>query len=264
MTKCALMALLVILVTSLPAGAEFELRTWATTAAAPADGGSHSTSASFEMVSRFGGPFVGSAESASFALWGCSVTPVEAYLVATETEPLCVTLRWSSDALGGVLGLNVYRAVHEDGPFHRVNEEVLPAGGSGFYEDRTVWPGCPFWYELRAVLPDESEDVVGQRVMVRTGGTLTTRLYAASPNPFREVTLIQHDISTASRGARLVIYDIAGRVVRSFDAATGSPGRYTVTWDGTSDAGQRVASGVYFCALEANGARQTRRIVYLR
>ena len=105
---CVVSALLVLLVAAVPAGAAFELRTWATTAAAPADGSSHTTSASFEMVSRLGGSFVGSAESASFSLWGCSVTPVEGAFFAMETEPLCVTLRWTVESLAGISGFNVY------------------------------------------------------------------------------------------------------------------------------------------------------------
>ena len=261
---CVVVALLVLLVAAVPAGAAFELRTWATTAAAPADGSSHITSMSFEMVSRLGGPFVGSAESASFSLWGCSVTPVEGAFIATETEPLCVTLRWTVESLGGITGFNVYRSWSEEGPFERINEETLPAESPGVYEDRTVWPGSPFWYELRGVMADESEDVVGDPVMLVTGGSLETRLFAAAPNPFHETTTIQLDVASAVRGARLTIYDISGRVVKTFDSGVSRPGRYKITWDGTNDRGQRIASGVYFCALEAAGVRETGRLVYLR
>lgn len=263
--KCVSLALVVLLAASLPAGADFELRTWATTAAAPADGGSHSTSSSFEMVSRLGGPFVGSAESASFALWGCSVTPVEGAVMATETEPLCVTLRWTVGSLGDITGFNVYRATAEEGPFEQVNEAVLPAESPGVFEDRTVWPGFSFWYEVRALGLDGTEEQVGgEPVMVRTGGTFVTRLYTASPNPFSEATVIQLDIASAARGVSLTVYDISGRVVKRFDSEIARPGRYEIAWNGTNDQGQRVASGVYFCALEAEGRRETRRLVYLR
>ncbi|MFH1688895.1 MAG: FlgD immunoglobulin-like domain containing protein [Candidatus Eisenbacteria bacterium] len=258
--------IIILLTASPPVGADFELRTWATTAAAPADGGSHSTSTSFEMVSRLGGPFVGSAESPSFSLWGCSVTPVEGAFIATETEPLCVTLRWTVELLPEIAGFNVYRASAEEGPFERINPgpDDLPAEPSGIYEDRTVWPGCPFWYELRAAMYDGSEDVVGETISLTTDGRLATKLYAASPNPFRDATVIQHDVAPGTRDARLVIYDIAGRAVRSFESVAPRAGRYSVIWDGTNDRGQRVASGVYFCSLEAAGARETRRIVHLR
>lgn len=261
---CVIAVLVVLLAAAMPAGAAFELRTWATTAAAPADGSSHTTSASFEMVSRLGGPFVGSAGSASFALWGCSVTPVEGAFIATETEPLCVTLRWTVESLGSITGFNVYRSWSEEGPFERINEEVLPPESPGVYEDRAVWPGSPFWYELRGVMADGSEDVVGDPIMLVTGGSLETRLFAAAPNPFRETTTIQLDVASAAGGASLTIYDVSGRVVKTFDGGVTRPGRYKITWDGTNDRGQRIASGVYFCALEATGERLTSRLVYLR
>ena len=261
---CVIATLLVVLLGALPAGAAFELRTWATTAAAPADGSSHSTSTSFEMVSRLGGPFVGSAESASFSLWGCSVTPVEGAFVAMETEPLCVTLRWTVESLGGIRGFHIYRAWAEDGPFERVNEDTLPPLSPGVYEDTTVWPGSPFWYELRGVMAGGSEDVVGEPLMLVTGGAIETRLFAAAPNPFHETTTIQLDVASAARGASLTIYDISGRVVKTLDGGVSRPGRHKVIWDGTNDRGQRIASGVYFCALEVAGERQTSRLVYLR
>ena len=262
--KCGTCVLLALLVAAVASGAGFELRTWSTTSAAPADGSSHSTSASFEMVSRLGGSFVGSAESASFALWGCGVTPVEGAFVATETEPLTVTLRWTVELLGGISGFNIYRAWTEDGPFEKLNEHRLPPFSPGVYEDTTVWPGSPFWYELRGVYADDSEDVVGEPVMLRTGGSLVTRLYNANPNPFSDGTVIQLDVASASRGISLRIYDVAGRVVTALDTEVARPGRHTVAWDGTNDRGQRVASGVYFIALEAAGVRETSRLVYLR
>jgi hypothetical protein len=262
--RCIALALVVVLAAPFQAGAAYELLTWATTAAAPADGSPYSASASYEMVSRLGGPFVGRAESASFALWGCSVTPVEGAFFATETEPLCVTLRWTIESLADLDGLNVYRATSEDGPFSRVNEHVLPPDSPGVYEDRTVWPGSTFWYELRGVLVDGTEDVVGDPVMLTTGGHLDTKLYTAAPNPFSDVTSIQLDVLSASGGVELIIYDIAGRVVRHLEMGVTGRGRHTVSWDGTNDNGQRAASGVYFCALEADGTRQTTRIVYLR
>ena len=261
---CAVSALLVLLAAAIPAGAAFELRTWGTTAAAPADGGSHSTSASFEMVSRLGGPFVGSAQSASFALWGCSVTPVEGAFVATETDPLCITLRWTVESLGAITGFNVYRACSADGPFVRLNEDVLPPFSPGVYEDSSVWPGSSFWYELRGIYGDGTEDVVGETITVRTQGTLVTRLYNASPNPFREGTAIQLDIASAAGSISLKVHDVSGRVVCSLEPEVTRSGRHTVTWDGTNDSGQHVASGVYFISLEAGGVRDSGRVVYLR
>jgi hypothetical protein len=264
---CALAALVVLTAALLAASANaaFDLRTWTTMSAAPADGSPKATSASFEVIPRVGGSFVGHSESASFMLWGCGTTPVEGSFFATETEPLCVTIRWVVPSLNQVAGFNVYRATAEDGPFERVNPDVILAETPGDYVDKTVWPGTTFWYELRAVTTYDTEEVVGSSLAsVTTGGTLVTRLYPAAPNPFGSSTVIQLDVASVRGGVRLTIYDIAGRVVKTFDAGAERPGRYTVTWDGTNDNGQRIASGVYFCSMEVNGARETGRIVYLR
>ena len=262
--KCALLALTALLVFALSAGAAFELRTWATTAAAPADGGSHSTSTSFEMVSRLGGPFVGSAQSASFSLWGCSVTPVEGAFFATETEPLTVTLRWTVETLGGISGFNIYRANDEDGPYYRLNEDIDPAALSRSLRGHDRVARLSVLVRAQGVLDDGSEEIVGAPILLQTGGTLATRLYNASPNPFRDGTVIQLDVAPGVRGVSLRIYDIAGRVVRALDTDEVRSGRYQVTWDGTNDNGRRVASGVYFVSLEAAGVRETGRLVYLR
>jgi len=38
-------------------------------------------------------------------------------------------------------------------------------------------------------------------------------------------------------------------------------GPHTITWDGRTDAGNRVAKGVYFAKLESGGLTSARRIV---
>ena len=38
-------------------------------------------------------------------------------------------------------------------------------------------------------------------------------------------------------------------------------GRHSVTWDGRNAAGNRVAPGVYFCSVSADGATSARKLV---
>lgn len=266
--KRVLLVLAVLLLAAPVLGQGFELLTWTTPAAAPADGSPLSGSSSFTMRSRLGGPFVGHAESASFALWGCSAyTPVEGSFFAAIDERGVVVMRWSLESTAGIDGFNVYRSLAFEGPYTRLNEHILRPEVP-VYEDATVWPGTEFWYELRVVMGDESDfteaPVASGPVSVRTGGTLVTALRPASPNPFTQQTVIQHDIASVAGGVKLTIYDVAGRVVRTFNDVPTHPGRYEVVWDGKNDNGQRVSSGVYFCSLEAGGARDTRPVVLLR
>ena len=43
-----------------------------------------------------------------------------------------------------------------------------------------------------------------------------------------------------------------------------APGRYEAHWDGTDQGGRRVSSGVYFCEITANRARDVGRIAVTR
>jgi hypothetical protein len=88
-------------------------------------------------------------------------------------------------------------------------------------------------------------------------------LETGSPNPFRRVTTIRYDIPVAGT-ARLAVYDVAGRLVRTLRRDSVSPGRHVSVWDGQDARGERVAAGVYFVRLDSGTFRATRKVVYLR
>lgn len=75
-------------------------------------------------------------------------------------------------------------------------------------------------------------------------------LLRTAPNPFRSSTTIR--LRLGSRGdVWLAIFDLGGRYVRTLLRGSLGTGESSVTWNGLSDAGQRVPSGLYFCRLEA-------------
>jgi hypothetical protein len=71
---------------------------------------------------------------------------------------------------------------------------------------------------------------------------------------------------TAPRSAavRLRIYDAAGRLVRTMADGAFEAGTHVMEWNGRSASGQPVASGVYFCRLEAEAHATTQRLILLR
>lgn len=86
------------------------------------------------------------------------------------------------------------------------------------------------------------------------------------PNPFNSITNISFRIASASGGGlvSLRIYDVSGREVRKLVNECKQPGGYTVVWDGLSDAGVQVSSGVYFYRLEAGGFVETRKMLLIQ
>lgn len=74
------------------------------------------------------------------------------------------------------------------------------------------------------------------------------RLHRNYPNPFNASTTIEIELR-AEGLIRLEIYSSLGRLVKTLVYGELSPGRYRYVWDGTSDQGIGVTSGVYLCKL---------------
>lgn len=86
------------------------------------------------------------------------------------------------------------------------------------------------------------------------------------PNPFNAGTTIPVRIAgDGSRDARLEIFDLLGRRVRILLNGVVEPGIHAVYWDGRTDNGLPVASGVYFARLQISGqARQVKSMVLIK
>ena len=93
-----------------------------------------------------------------------------------------------------------------------------------------------------------------------------TRLLQNYPNPFNPETWIPYQLSQDSV-VKLSIYDVGGQLVRWMEVGFREAGIYSsrekaIYWDGKSQDGERVASGVYFYSLGEES--QTRRMVILK
>jgi hypothetical protein len=73
-----------------------------------------------------------------------------------------------------------------------------------------------------------------------------------SPNPFSRITDIRYLISDDGyQKPELKIYDISGRLVKSFQLPTSHLlSSNLVSWDGTDNVGNRVPAGIYFVRLQ--------------
>ena len=107
------------------------------------------------------------------------------------------------------------------------------------------------------VVVDPSTDILPG--LAATGLSLA----AAAPNPFSGSTLIRFGLSRAGSHS-LDVYDVSGRKVRTLSRGTLAAGRHEVVWDGRSDDGSAMTSGVYFYRLSAVGGELERRAVLRR
>ncbi|MDI6839878.1 MAG: T9SS type A sorting domain-containing protein [bacterium] len=112
-------------------------------------------------------------------------------------------------------------------------------------------------------------DAYGVEETVKSEIRMTNdELLEVYPNPFSGKTVIR--IQGLGRGLinqtpTLQIYDLAGRLVKSFPLITDHFLLITaVSWDGKDEAGKFVDSGVYFCKLTTGNKSITKKIIVVR
>ena len=99
-----------------------------------------------------------------------------------------------------------------------------------------------------AATPVENENIIPQQ----------PGLLMNYPNPFNDVTMITFNLPTDTN-AKIELYDVLGRKVKTIDAGYLRSGIHNITWK----AGD-VASGIYFYILETQDGRTIRKCLLLR
>jgi hypothetical protein len=79
------------------------------------------------------------------------------------------------------------------------------------------------------------------------------QLYQNYPNPFNPTTTVAFS-SDHSAEVRLSVYDVLGREIAVLANGTFSPGLHQFVWDGKSDQGAPMPSGVYYARVMMKGA----------
>ena len=163
-------------------------------------------------------------------------------------------------------GFNLYRRT-DTTPRRRLNDVLLssPDGRISFTDDGDdLLPGQSVYYSY-ALVAGGVETGFGDEVEATFSGALPTAfaLHAAYPNPFNPTTTLGFDLPRAAQ-VRLAIYDVSGRRIRTLVDGWREAASHTAIWDGTTDAGQRAASGTYYGVLAADGRRETRKLTLVK
>ena len=84
-----------------------------------------------------------------------------------------------------------------------------------------------------------------------------------APNPFNPVTVIAYQLPHDAH-VTIDVFNIAGRLVRTLVNETQPAGVKAVSWDGTNDTGEKVASGIYMYRMTADDYTSKRMMVLLK
>jgi len=80
------------------------------------------------------------------------------------------------------------------------------------------------------------------------------------PNPFNPSTTISYKLDKPAN-VRLVVYDVAGRLINTLLSQFQNEGRHSVQWNASDDPGSRLASGMYFARLQVDGQVSVKKMI---
>ena len=88
------------------------------------------------------------------------------------------------------------------------------------------------------------------------------------PNPFNPSTTIQFTIPGSDQDvsvpATLRVYNLRGALVKTLYSGDIGPGQYTMHWDGKTERGEKVASGIYLYRLQTGDFSSTKKMVVVK
>ncbi len=122
-------------------------------------------------------------------------------------------------------------------------------------------------FVLKGTGVQKNVKLASNMLILKIGGSdLVPRVFSLSqnyPNPFNPTTRMQIGVPEASH-VTVKVYDILGQLVKTLVNDDRPEGFQTITWDGTSDAGRAVSSGVYFIRMEAQKFVQIQKVVMMK
>jgi hypothetical protein len=218
----------------------------------------------FQGIVDFGGGSLTSAGMSDIYLtkFGLTAVPtlLQSFAARYGESGIEVTWEMSEPAIG--IDFHVFRKSTTDPQYQELQApRISEQGGSFTFVDSEYEAGLSYRYRVDA---SDANDrwTLFETEPIATPSALFA-LFQNSPNPFNPTTTIRYSVPGLGV-VGLRVYDASGRLVRVLVDEQKPAGQYAATWDGRDVAGHLVASGVYFCRLEAGGVTQAKKLVLLK
>ncbi len=207
--------------------------------------------------------------------------PVELTSFTARQEGSTVVLEWITESeienLGFILGrrnLKFETGNWEEIASYKTHAELWGQGSTTSrteyqFTDAAVQPSWTYEYRLADVDYSGNTKYHGTRsVTIKSDDQLlipeTFSLKPAYPNPFNPYTVISFALPEAAEVSMRVM-DVTGKTVRLLVNNQGYPaGEFSILWDGQSNTGVPLSSGVYFIQLTTGENIRSQKIVLLR
>ncbi|MCK4641080.1 MAG: T9SS type A sorting domain-containing protein, partial [Candidatus Marinimicrobia bacterium] len=182
-----------------------------------------------------------------------------------------VKLHWITESEIENLGFNMYCSANSNVKFLIINDELIPGVGSSSqrheyeYVDKGLTNGVTYRYKLEDVDYSGNTELHGpvSATPIESAFPAEFRLYPNYPNPFNPVTTISYDLPDDGF-VELSVYNMRGEKVTTLMQGNQEAGSYRMNWDGTSQSGDMVASGIYFLRIASGSYSRTSKMIFIR
>jgi len=134
----------------------------------------------------------------------------------------------------------------------------IQSDASGFSGALTLF------YDFRGINGEKIESAVQEfQFAIKSNIPNEYQLLNNYPNPFNPSTTIEFNLPV--RGdIQLTIFNLLGEKVKSFTDQALDPGRHSFEWNGSTDSGVEVSSGIYFYSLRTGDYYSVKKMLLVR
>jgi hypothetical protein len=176
-----------------------------------------------------------------------------------------VEITWCTMDCDGFATFDVYRG-YEPAFAAMEKRNDTPVTASRVYEffDRCEDPTKDIYYYLVELAGDDPTHY--GPILVKGAPAAAAELGQNYPNPFNPSTTIPYTIGEngAGKAATISFYDVAGRLVDSYNLGARQTGSYAFRWNPFAVKRGGFPSGVYYCRLQIDKEMYTRKVILLR
>ena len=136
------------------------------------------------------------------------------------------------------------------------------AGGNKSPHASEIWDAFGDVHTMPSGLLSEDPDCSSSKRQVEQSADAA--IEGAYPNPFNSSVNLRYDLKDSGQ-VEVAIYSITGQLIRRLVSEHKTrPGTYSVAWDGLSDRGRQVASGIYLVRVQSPGLIQSFKLSLIR
>ena len=152
----------------------------------------------------------------------------------------------------------------DPGNFHTIETLNLPSGyncsvilrdvvGPSSSGSHVVFDAIRFTPVFSTSLEKEISNVFPDQIIINS-------IY---PNPFNSSTTIQYN-SKKKGDVSIFIFDLSGKTLSQFFHENQPKGSHHFKWDGKTESGLNLPTGVYLFSVSLNGKSSTKKMIYLK